>query len=241
MTEALTKAQERGAEARDPTSDAAYFASIWQLSNYQLKQLEDAFRASQASAVKAAGLTTQPLVPDEGAIDTADAASAASADIMPSEATRAKELAGLIERVEKATGPDREIDVLLRAILVDHREVFERDTWVLGRNRRPPHDECVLGRIDPGRVARNFSPAYHKPEQPAYTASIDAALALVERLLPGIFWVIGQGKTNSVEKLFGCQLLFGTEEIIGSGESDHAPLAILLALLKALQESHDAE
>jgi hypothetical protein len=83
--------------------------------------------------------------------------------------------------------------------------------------------------------------AFASDTVPDLTASIDAAIALVERMLPGIFWVIGQGKTNSVEKLFGCQLLFGTEEIIGSGESDHAPLAILLALLKALQESHDAE
>jgi len=119
--------------------------------------------------------------------------------------TRAKELAGLIERVEKATGPDGAIDDLLY--------------WTLKQHPAK------------GPFARI----------PAYTASIDAAVALVERLLPGIFWVIGQGKTNSVEKLFGCQLLFGTEEIIGSGESDHAPLAILLALLKALQESQDAQ
>jgi hypothetical protein len=128
--------------------------------------------------------------------------------------TRAKELAGLIERLEAAAGPDREIDKAIFAYL--------GYTW-----RAMDYWSADSTKMWSGPVFLTYS--------------IDAALALVERLLPGIFWVIGQGKTNSVEKLFGCQLLFGTEEIIGSGESDHAPLAILLALLKALQESHDAQ
>jgi hypothetical protein len=136
--------------------------------------------------------------------------------------TRAKELAGLIERVEAAAGPDRELDSAVFAACGMHINP-NPPSFEYGRWPEETADGSTFYRID--RI----------------TASIDAALALVERVLPGIFWVIGQGKTNSVEKLFGCQLLFGTEEIIGSGESDHAPLAILLALLKALQESHDAE
>lgn len=58
---------------------------------------------------------------------------------------------------------------------------------LLGRSRKPPHDECVLGDIDPGEVARNFSAGYSKPAWPLYTSSLDAVVALVERALPGWF------------------------------------------------------
>ncbi|MHB1086117.1 MAG: hypothetical protein ACYCZ0_00010 [Minisyncoccota bacterium] len=78
-------------------------------------------------------------------------------------------------------------------------------------------------------------PAIHCHDPvPSYTASVDAAIALVERLLPGIFWVVGKGKTREAEPPFGCHLLFGSDEIIGDGEAPTAPLAILSALLTAL-------
>lgn len=142
-----------------------------------------------------------------------------------------EEIRGLLERVEKATGPDREIDVRVHAELVEHRDVIERDTWVIGRNRNAPHDECVLGRIDPGKHSRNFSPAYSKPEQPDYTASIDTALALVERMLPEHDWIIGH--TNGGLTIH-CQL--GRND---NAFGDTAPLAILAALLKALLPTPD--
>lgn len=82
----------------------------------------------------------------------------------------------LIERLEKATGPDRELD------------------------------EAIWLAAIPGATRKNLMeefPAekplweYYDPEQrayfragliPAYTASTDAAVALVERCLPGWMW-----------------------------------------------------
>lgn len=36
------------------------------------------------------------------------------------------DLRGLIERVEKATGPDRELDALINAVVVEDRELVKR-------------------------------------------------------------------------------------------------------------------
>lgn len=97
-------------------------------------------------------------------------------------------LQSLLTRAQQATGADRELDVLLHAVLVEDRAIRWSGNLLLGRANNPPHDECVLGSIDPGVSARNFSSGYSKPTWPDYTASVDAALGLVERVLPG--WVV---------------------------------------------------
>lgn len=84
------------------------------------------------------------------------------------------DLAALIERVEKATGPDRQLDCLLDCIRHD-REFIEwtADTGVTGY--RYKHPRIVWG-----------SGTWR--EEIAYTSSLDAALALVEEKLPGWTW-----------------------------------------------------
>src|SRR5262245_59828325 len=89
----------------------------------------------------------------------------------------------LIAALEKLTEPSREIDVLLWAYL-DGRTVREHNNMLLARNSHPPHDECVLGYIDPGKHSGNFSVEDWRTPFPAVTASLDAALALVECKLP---------------------------------------------------------
>ena len=98
-----------------------------------------------------------------------------------------EKLSELIERVERASGPDRETDCLIWAEF-GNRDVRWDGNKLIARYRKPPHDECWLGTIDPGRVQRNFSATSgFKPPIPEFTASLDACLALVERVRPG--WV----------------------------------------------------
>jgi hypothetical protein len=90
-------------------------------------------------------------------------------------------LTDLIERVEGATGPDREADCELWALHHGLTLEWQGTTLVAG-------EEGVVGWIDPGRLARNFytNRARTGPGSiPAYTASLDAALTLCERVLPG--------------------------------------------------------
>ena len=68
----------------------------------------------------------------------------------------------LLERVKAASGPDRELDLALGALWSD-----------------PPFNLSV-------NQQRGGKPPVFK-----FTASIDAALALVERVLPGWFWRAG--------------------------------------------------
>ena len=123
---------------------------------------------------------------------------------MQAEATRAKELAGLIERLEKATGPDGAIDDLLY--------------WTLKQHPAK------------GPFARI----------PAYTDSIDAALGLVERVLPGWMWYVGSVGENDMPQATITEPVEDCRDFVGHAPT--APLAILLALLRALaQESQDAQ
>jgi len=107
----------------------------------------------------------------------------------------------LIERLEKAVGPDHELDLILARM------------------------------VAPGAIA-------HSSEHLPYTSSVDSALALVERKLPGWAWY--------VERIAGidtrphiCEADLWLPAQLGRGGrfragAPTAPLAILLALLKAL-------
>ena len=70
---------------------------------------------------------------------------------------------------------------------------------------------------------------------PHYTASINEALALAERLYPGIWWVVGKGKRTAAEPLYGAELLFG-QQTLGAGEAVSPELAIIAAIILALPE-----
>lgn len=93
------------------------------------------------------------------------------------------DLDALIERVEAATGPDREIDaVVWRVVLMPQLPFYrEFDGRVMLDVRH--------GLGEGGPDWRHPSPYDQSRSPPNYTASLDAALTLVERKLPG--WCYG--------------------------------------------------
>jgi hypothetical protein len=105
----------------------------------------------------------------------------------------------LLVRVQKATGPDRELDVLIAG---------------------------YFGSTGPNGliVCAGFLGVAE------FTASIDAALALVERVLPGNYFLVMRD-TGQWEANIGPQESFVSFE----GKCSNAPLSILAALLTALK------
>lgn len=169
---------------------------------------------------------------------------------------RAQELSDLLARVEGATGPDRSIDRALAYYLDGTGVEKERKLyvelgdamWAPGPDGLSPYDIARGDRIrhewqkgSRGRrghyaPVRWFSCDGPMPltECEAFTASVDAAIALVERLLPGWRWSLGNLKRGGQAYLMRSQ----GAELIGPGIAPTPALAILAALLRALL--HDA-
>lgn len=110
-------------------------------------------------------------------------------------------LTELLGRVEKATGPDREIDALLWAEFENYDTRFEGDMLV-AKSRTAPFEEFRLGWINPGKHQRNYmmEPG-HKPPIPDLTSSLDASLALVERAIEdrAIRWAVVDAALESCD------------------------------------------
>lgn len=115
-------------------------------------------------------------------------------------------LTALLERVKAATGPDRELDAaIVRALGLAENDLV----FYIGRG-----DDWPQAKI---------------------TASIDAALALVEKMLPGAMQASG-----IMEEGPFCRLVVPNPEYWGyrefKGDGVTQPLAVLAALLTALIE-----
>lgn len=121
----------------------------------------------------------------------------------------------LIERLEKATEGSRELD--RRLATMAGWTVTER----IGGNRhfQPPT----------GWVGSN-GPMCGPPE---FTTSLDAAIALSERVLPGWTWFMASG---SAPEPYYEATLFGPDENATSGEqiAKSPALALCLAICRAL-------
>jgi hypothetical protein len=137
----------------------------------------------------------------------------------------ADELRALLARVENATGPDREIDKALFAVFDPERA--NRMTYV---------------------QYEGYAPMWTAP---AYTASLDAALALVERVLPNAYHETSGPRRYleipaPVPNRYRAEIRFG-EALNGrtsAGWAATLPHAILAALLRArlatlTEPSHD--
>lgn len=129
----------------------------------------------------------------------------------------------LRERVKGLSGADREVDALIVATLCPGATV---GTYIVGDDGDIVFHAQALG-------------IQNKSLCPTYTESIDAALALVERVLPGVWWLVGKGRTRTVEPLYGVHLMRegSLDDVIGEGEAETPSLAIILALLSALKET----
>lgn len=128
--------------------------------------------------------------------------------------TDANTLQDLKDRLDKADGPDRELDADL-ALLGGWTE-FPGDNWI-----GPFGEICV----------------------PNYTASTDAALGLIERVLPG--WRVDFIQQSLDEPYWTSGLykrVADTHQIDrASGSAPTAPLALLRALMAALEQAKAAE
>ena len=123
----------------------------------------------------------------------------------------------LLQRVREAGGPDRELD---RAVALHFGWTdYDDGMGVMTRMRDP---EGVVG-------------AHYAP---SFSASLDAAVALVERVRPETHWLI-QTSGKIEDHTFDAEMWSGGK---GSGFHQGATpaLALLAALLASLtQEAHD--
>ena len=136
----------------------------------------------------------------------------------------------LITRLSKLDAPDREVDALIVAKLEPH--IFDAPGFT-------PIRPIPSFHIDPQGDAIRFDGggimclSYF----PLYTASVDAVIALTERVLPGWHWSIydtdGVGRCNA-------QLerpdFTGAEDFDGTGATP--AIALLIALLRAKEAIH---
>jgi hypothetical protein len=141
------------------------------------------------------------------------------------------ELDELIEKLKKAGGPDRALDAAIDATLrigKPNHQTWVRDNFPTWRGRPGGRCEVVHSCGDGG---------VHWESEP-FTASVDAALALLERVLPG--WQIEQLSWESKPNgLVVCSIgNFGEGEgYINASNDEPAPIcfAILIAALTALK------
>ncbi|MGO1160402.1 hypothetical protein ACTOV4_00420 [Brucella sp. C7-11G] len=129
----------------------------------------------------------------------------------------------LIDRLSKLEGPRYMMDVAI---------ALETDFWPKDRIQNIVYN-------DDGDPTVWFTDGPDMPLPPAYTASVDAAIALAERVLPGwVFDNVGQdyeGYPNGY-KSFG----WTVEMVNGKrvqGQALTFPLAICIALLRAKEAS----
>lgn len=123
----------------------------------------------------------------------------------------------LLARVESATGADREIDAQVEALL-RHKPGYDESHFIY-RNF-PTWEWRSDGAVEAGAIW----------DAQRYTASVDATIALQERVLPGWKWKLvsaGSGYAATMYKPTGLEVCF-----IGGR---HTPaLAHLSAIIRAL-------
>lgn len=124
----------------------------------------------------------------------------------------------LLERVRSATGPDREIDVALL-------HLWEPSHEALCSYDQRYQTELRDGVFSVWKTDGGYSASVPFPR---FTASVDAALALCERVLPGWKWNIGHDANDDLHAM----VWHGVTEHDEYGST--APLTILAALLSVL-------
>lgn len=147
---------------------------------------------------------------------------------------RMTDLSGLLARVEVAARPDRHLDAAIYDAFGDDgsRVAFKVDDWSVepGLHLSRYHDGWLIGRNPQDQYADDL---------PRYTASIDAALALVEKVMPlalqaAILQFMHEGVVGGHCWLYGPTTPNDSDiELHGEGHAKALPLAILAALLRA--------
>jgi len=146
------------------------------------------------------------------------------------------EWTALAERCEKATGPDREIDVAL-CIAADAPRIL---THLLSKELRPLQKgqwyACGDGYVShPEWVYLDGAPGKSPAER--YTASLDAITALVERELPGCGFVVKSRLTTAktIARIF-----LRRWEAVSSDYATTPALALCAAFCRAMASKETA-
>lgn len=129
-------------------------------------------------------------------------------------------LSSLISRVEKATGPNYALEVdIFKFFNPDYRDYVEGRGGLVHKN--DGEDQRVLSNVRPPNV----------------TASIDAAVALAERVLPGWGWGITHGseKAEDVQGNVFPKAIPFPAHLDCYGYHAIPAIALVLATLRALQ------
>lgn len=130
-------------------------------------------------------------------------------------------LRGLIERLEKLGGPDQDVDAEIAIHVLGFIKTNRMAAW--------PEEQPIWEFTDP---ARNTTGGWSVMVR-EYTASLDAAVALVERVLPHACWVVKRGFGHSA-------MIWFLKQDRDAWPEYHGPtpaIALLIAALRALQEN----
>lgn len=152
----------------------------------------------------------------------------------------------LIEKLEAAEGPSRELDAEVAVALAGwewHGGGEPREFQRFAGHWKKPGEEGY-GTLE-GQLCKCAESGNSEP--PPYTSSLDAAVALVERLLPGA-WRETSGPRaylnipKAVPNYWRATVQpWGPKNANTAGWGATEPLAILAALLKALEAREESE
>lgn len=70
---------------------------------------------------------------------------------------------------------------------------------------------------------------------PRYTTDVGAALEVLEKAYPGVWYGLARGRMKDSEKEFACQLTFGLQPI-AEAEATSLPVAIIAAMILGLPD-----
>lgn len=142
------------------------------------------------------------------------------------------DLTALIERLENADGPSRELDARI------HAAVFPKTRFMTygGDTRtKAPATYDDIGNFDFDKWAEvgdtvDWDALAHMfGASERYSASIDSAVALAERVLPGV-----ELEITNLYNVARVTLHHETGPFYGSSEINSIPIAICLSVLRAL-------
>lgn len=147
----------------------------------------------------------------------------------------------LIGLLREAKGPDRWFDAKIDAALRIGSEKMRGGGYEWAWDNFPTwaHHKQARGMCGVQHSNGDLGLIWDSPE---FTASVDAAIALAERVLPGCWYLLGKGKIRATEPLYGAQIMFGGDDVLGEGEHDFSPaIAICLAILRAIPASSEGQ
>lgn len=136
------------------------------------------------------------------------------------ELTMTSKYTDVIARLQKATGPDAELDARIWVTLAGVKYVSHNKPYgdMLGRTQ-----VCYT---EPPKRTKQVTNPPRMPHAEPVTSSIDAAIALVERMLPGCWWRVSQAGVAEIET---------AQNAFYDAQAETPQAGLLIALFRALE------